>query len=112
MIVDKNERLKRHRAILHVLGDQFLSIQGARTATQLPHLTGLKGAILFRSTAGRAPTYSPLADDYIDQLIKIAPNRNCEIRVFNTAVEFSEIMKDLEENTYPVTLKIRETINE
>ncbi len=59
-IVDEQQRLNRHRAILSTLHDTLLSPDGAMTAAMLPHLTGLQGAIVVRNAVGRAPMYSAL----------------------------------------------------
>ncbi len=53
-IVDEQQRLNRHRAILSTLHDTLLSPDGAMTAAMLPHLTGLQGAIVVRNAVGRA----------------------------------------------------------
>lgn len=68
VIGDDEERLKRHQSILRALRDQILSPDGAKTAGMLPHLTGVRGAIVLRTQVGRAFMCSPLRTDFVDQL--------------------------------------------
>lgn len=75
-LTDGQERRTRHRAILAALRDCLLSPQGALTATMLPHLTGLRGAIVARTHAGRAPLYSPLQEDFVERLSALS-NEAC-----------------------------------
>ena len=72
MVSDQDVRLVRHQAVLGALRDQMLSPSGAMTAKMLPHLTGLSGAIMIRTHAGRAPMYSPLESDFTELLKQIA----------------------------------------
>jgi len=64
-IVDEQQRLNRHRAILSILHDTLLSPDGAMTAAMLPHLTGLQGAIVVRNAVGRDPIYSALIGNLV-----------------------------------------------
>ncbi len=50
---DEQERGRRHRAVLTALRDCLLSPQGALTATMLPHLTGLRGAMVVCPSTGK-----------------------------------------------------------
>ncbi len=68
VVTDAKERLRRHRAILSALRDQLLSPEGALTATTLPHLAGLVGAIAVRNSVGRAPLFSPLDASFVAHL--------------------------------------------
>ena len=54
-VKDQTLRVKRHQAILRALRDSLVSPDGALVATMLPHLTGLKGALMVRTNVGRAP---------------------------------------------------------
>jgi CRISPR-associated autoregulator DevR family len=101
VIVDNNERLKRHRAILNALRDQLQSPSGAMTATLLPHLTSIKGVVTVRTTAGRAPLYSPLATDFAQQLESLATD-SCLILPFSSLAEFHIVFQRLLDDSYPV----------
>jgi hypothetical protein len=100
VLTDEQERKMRHRAILAALRDCLLSPQGALTATMLPHLTGLRGAIVARTTTGRAPLYSPLQEDFVERLSALS-NEVCFIYPFETIVSFNELMHALIETSSP-----------
>jgi CRISPR-associated autoregulator DevR family len=93
-IVDERERLDRHRAILSALRDTLLSPDGAMTATMLPHLTGLQGAIVVRNAVGRAPMYSALMQDFIARLSAMKGD-SCLVYPFETVDAFHAIMENL-----------------
>jgi CRISPR-associated autoregulator DevR family len=99
-IVDEQERRDRHRAILSALRDTLLSPDGAMTATMLPHLTGLQGAIVVLRAVGRAPMYSALKEDFIARLVAMRRD-SCLIYPFETVDEFHVIMEDLIATTAP-----------
>lgn len=80
---NEQERLKRYQAALRAVRDMFTSPEGARTATMLPHLTELSGAIVLCGKAGRAPLYSALADDYLTRL-QAMQGEDCQIYSFET----------------------------
>lgn len=81
VVEDEQERVKRYRAALRALRDTFTSPEGAHTATMLPHLTGLSGAIVICRKAGRAPVYSALADDFLARL-QAMQGEECQIYPF------------------------------
>ncbi|MDP9310606.1 MAG: hypothetical protein M3R24_06910 [Chloroflexota bacterium] len=101
-VTDEAERKKRHQATLEALRDQLLSPLGALTSTMLPHLTGLIGAVVVRSTVGRAPLYSALADDFIERLVAIA-SPTCHVLSFDSIEQFSSLMERLIDTTVPCT---------
>lgn len=100
VVGDEAERLRRHRAILLALRDQLLSPSGALTATMLPHLSGLAGAIVIRDSAGRAPIYSALETDFVTRLTALA-GKTCRVLTFHTVDEFNELMNWLIESSVP-----------
>lgn len=100
VVDDAGERRTRHRAILAALRDALLSPQGAMTATMLPHLIGLSGAVVVRTTAGRAPLYSPLVDGFVAHLTSLAAP-SCAVYPFATVVEFQAVMDTLIETSFP-----------
>ncbi len=93
-IVDEQERRDRHRAVLSALRDALLSPDGAMTASMLPHLTGLEGAIVVRSDVGRAPMYSALKEDFVTRLTTMQSD-TCLVYPFATVDAFHTIMQDL-----------------
>ncbi len=103
VVRDAEERLQRHRAILRALRDTLISPDGARTATMLPHLTGLVGVILVQSTPGRAPLFSGLSNDFTAQLESMAGN-TCQVYPFETASVFYQQMNRLIQLSDPAWL--------
>jgi CRISPR/Cas system-associated protein Cas7 (RAMP superfamily) len=99
-LADEEERMRRYRAALSALSDYFLSPQGALTATMLPHLTALQGAIVLRTSAGRAPIYSGLVPDFIERLEKLADDE-VSIFPFETIDTFHERMQALIRHSIP-----------
>ncbi len=97
---DSGERRRRHWAILSALRDSILSPNGALTATTLPHLTGLVGAVVVRSTVGRAPVYSPLVDGFVEQLTMLAGDA-CGVYPFETVAAFGALMQQLIDTSDP-----------
>lgn len=101
LVVDnEEERRRRHCATLAALRDQIVSPSGAMTATLLPHLTGMMGAIVVRTSAGRAPLYSPLANGFIDQLMTLA-DRDCHVYPFGDITSFHRSMRRLIDTSMP-----------
>jgi CRISPR-associated autoregulator DevR family len=100
VVGDEDERARRHRAILSALRDQILSPDGALTATMLPHLTGVVGAIVVRSSVGRAPLYSALEEDFMARLTAMA-GETCQVFPFETVDAFNAIMNRLIETSHP-----------
>lgn len=93
-IEDDGLRRSRHRAILAALRDTLLSPDGAMTATMLPHLTGLRGAIVVRSAVGRAPLYSALVQDFVERL-RAMEGESLQVFPFETVDAFHAIMETL-----------------
>ncbi len=100
VIDDSVERLRRHQAVLAALRDQLLSPEGALTATLLPHLTGLVGAIAVQSSVGRAPLYSPLEAEFTTRLTAMS-NDQCRVFLFGSADEFHARVNQLIEISDP-----------
>lgn len=106
IVHDEAERLRRHRAILHALRDCLISPEGALTSATLPHITGLTGAVMVRNTAGRAPLYSPLADEFVSQLLALT-TPSCAVYPFETMAGFHATMEGLIERSVPAIPAIR-----
>jgi CRISPR-associated autoregulator DevR family len=100
VVAKAEERARRHRAILSALRDQLLSPDGALTATALPHLTGLMGAIAVRSSVGRAPLYSPLDPDFVARLSTMS-DETCQVFPFETADTFKTLLNRLIATSLP-----------
>lgn len=100
VIADETQRRIRHVAILSTLRDTLLSPEGAMTATMLPHLIGLRGAVVVKKTVGRAPMYSGLVDDFVVRL-QAMQTADCVVYSFETVDAFSTIMQQLVMTSFP-----------
>jgi CRISPR-associated autoregulator DevR family len=100
VVRDPAERLRRHQAILSALRDQWLSPEGALTATSLPHLTGLTGVIAVRGSAGRAPLYSPLDTEFAAHLAAMS-TAACQVFPFESVEGFHALLNQLIETSEP-----------
>jgi len=102
VITDPEVRRLRHRLVLEAIRDQVLNPGGALTSRMLPHYGKMTGAIVVRLAPGRAPMYSPLEADFVDELERIAKaDSQCKYMRFNSASEFTAIMSNLAEFTKP-----------
>lgn len=99
---DQAERRRRHMVVLSALRDQLLSPSGAMTATMLPHLRGLEGVIVVKTSAGRAPVYSPLEDDFVARLQSLC-GESCQFLPFSSVDGFHLVMQRLIESSVPAT---------
>ena len=99
-VQDQDERERRHRAILRALRDCLVSPDGAHLATMLPHLTGLNGAIMVRTSVGRSPIYSALASDFMARLRAMA-DETCHIYPFETVDTFYSVMNEFIATSVP-----------
>ena len=100
VITNETQRRVRHVAILWALHDTLLSPEGALTATMLPHLTGLQGAVVVKKTVGRAPMYSGLVEDFVVRL-QAMQTADCVVYSFETVDAFSTIMQQLVMTSFP-----------
>jgi CRISPR-associated autoregulator DevR family len=100
VVADAQERRKRHQAILRSLRDALLSPDGALAATMLPHLTGLAGAIVICTAAGRVPIYSALEPTFVARLKALA-DETCHVYSFETTDDFFVEMNRLIRDSVP-----------
>ena len=100
IVSNQSQRTKRHVAILTALRDQLVSPSGAQTTTILPHLTGLRGAIVLRTGVGRAPCCSPLDPLFQTRLTKMA-DATCQVHLFEGVDTFYQLMHQMITTTMP-----------
>jgi CRISPR-associated autoregulator DevR family len=100
LVADEEQRQKRHCAVLSAIRDLTLSPSGAMNAGMLPHLTELVGIVTIRSSAGRAPIFSALANDFQMQLASTA-SATCIVLPFNNVSEFAALMNGVIEGSVP-----------
>lgn len=99
-VSDTEQRRKRHYAALAALRDLVLSPSGALSAKMLPHLTDVSGVITICAGAGRAPIYSALAPDFLEQLVGTA-SEHCTVLTFANLQEFTSLMNKLLATSQP-----------
>ena len=109
VVDDEQERRKRHQAVLRTLRTSILSPGGALTATMLPHLTSLSGALVLCTTVGRAPIYSALDPTFIARLESLA-DETCEVIPFETIDAFSLHMNRLIHFSVPAYARSWKTV--
>jgi CRISPR-associated protein Cst2 len=66
--VGQADRQIRARALLQALGATLVKPSGAQRNTQAPHITACEGILAASRTSLPAPMFSPLRDDYPDQV--------------------------------------------
>lgn len=104
------ERQRRFKLLLESLRDTFLEPNGAMRGTQNPHISELSGVITVAQSVIPAPAWSPLAEDYLEQIDGIvgALQRINGAVVsayrFQSPSEFAEIMADLIAEAEPWTI--------
>lgn len=104
-LIEEDERLRRHQCVLRALRDQILSPDGARTTGMLPHVTGVRGAIVLRSRIGRAYICSPLRQDFVEQLkaAAAATSDSSVVLCFDKFEDFARHMEYLIAHSVPCT---------
>ncbi len=106
--VDETERLQRYRAFLESVLHTYVQPNGAMRGTQNPHILDFSGVITVSHAVLPAPTISPLAEDYTEQIQAVASSLggdgSVEVRKFENMAEFAAIMRELIDRTRPYTL--------
>ena len=100
LVTDPTCRLKRHRALLSALRDLLVSPSGAKMGTMLPHFTGLRGAIVERTSIGRAPSLSALDEAFISKL-SMMEDPTYHVVPFDNVGTFYQLMNQLIATTSP-----------
>lgn len=112
--LDDAERGRRCRLLLESLRDTFIEPNGAMRGTQDPHMTDLSGVITVSRGPLPAPAWSPLADDYLDQVDGIVAALDSgatgivSARRFASAAEFASLMAEFIANAAPAAIGSRE----
>ncbi len=102
------ERLERYRVFLESVLHTYVEPGGAMRGTQNPHIWDFEGVVTVSHAVLPAPTISPLADGYREQVREVAQalDRNGHISVheFTSMAEFAGVLRELIERTQPYTL--------
>lgn len=106
--IAEDERLRRHRAFLRSVLHTYVKPAGAMRNTQNPHILNFEGVVTASYGVLPAPTISPLADDYKDQVEAVARaldgNGNLAVRRFDKTAEFADILQQIIQETKPYQL--------
>lgn len=110
--IDEAERQRRYEAFLKSVMYTYIEPNGAMRGTQNPHIHAFEGVVTVSYGVMPAPTISPLADDYTDQIQAIAKaldpeGQTLEVKQFENTAQFASIMRELLETTRPYTLFAR-----
>ncbi|MCS6843460.1 MAG: DevR family CRISPR-associated autoregulator [Caldilineales bacterium] len=107
-VVAEDERLKRHRTFLRSVLHTYVEPAGAMRNTQNPHILNFEGVVTVSYAVLPAPTISPLADDYKEQVQAVAKaldsDGNLKVHTFVNTAEFAAIMQQIIQETKPYRL--------
>lgn len=107
-ILDENERLRRYRAFLKSVLFTYVEPSGAMRGTQNPHILNFEGVVTISHGVLPAPTISPLAEDYKQQVQAIAQALDgqglLEVHPFEDMAGFTAILQNVIQTTRPYTL--------
>lgn len=106
-VLDEDERQKRYQTFLKSVLYTYVEPSGAMRGTQNPHILSFKGVVTV-SHGVPAPTISPLAEDYGDQIQAVAQaldiENHLEVKPFDNMAGFATIMGEIIQNSRPYTL--------
>jgi hypothetical protein len=69
-------------------------------------MTGLRGAIVVKTSAGRAPLYSALEEGFVDKLLAMSTG-SCQVFPFEDIVGFHAVMTRLIDTSEPAVYGVR-----
>lgn len=93
---DKTKVKERIKKILLAYRNTLLDIEGAMCSTNMPHLMGISGVLVEKTSAKDLMTkYSSLNEDYVETHCQISNGRK-----FDNIQEFVEIINDLLNDEY------------
>ncbi len=110
--IDAEQRQKRLRALLESVLYTFIEPAGAMRTAQNPHILDVSGVISVSSNVIPAPCISPLKDDFVADVQRVAHSLNelhpgaIELFSFASLGEFAEQMSRLIQEAEPFTLPV------
>jgi len=110
--IDAEQRQKRLRALLESVLYTFIEPAGAMRTAQNPHILDVSGVISVSSNVLPAPCISPLKDDFVADVQRVANSLNelhpgaIELFSFASLGEFAEQMSRLIQEAEPFTLPV------
>jgi CRISPR-associated protein Cst2 len=110
--IDAEQRQRRLRALLESVLYTFIEPAGAMRTAQNPHILDVSGVISVSSNVIPAPCISPLKDDFVADVQRVAKSLNelhpgaIELFSFASLGEFAEQMSRLIQEAEPFTLPV------
>jgi len=110
--IDAKQRQKRLRALLESVLYTFIEPAGAMRTAQNPHILDVSGVISVSSNVIPAPCISPLKDDFVADVQRVAKSLNelhpeaIVLFSFASLGEFAEQMSRLIQEAEPFTLPV------
>ncbi|PMP76786.1 MAG: DevR family CRISPR-associated autoregulator [Roseiflexus castenholzii] len=106
--LDQADRLRRHQTFLRSVLHTYVEPAGAMRNTQNPHILNFEGVVTASYGVLPAPTISPLADDYKEQVQAVAKaldgDGRLEVHTFANTAEFAAVMQKIIQETKPYQL--------
>lgn len=105
--ISDEDRKSRYIALLKAFLFTFLKPDGAMRNTQNPHISNFEGVVSYSTSSCPAPTVSGLKDGYCVEIEKTTKvlneftNNSIINKEFKSISEFTEIVKNLIQNTEP-----------
>lgn len=107
-VIDANQRVARHRALLSSVLHTFIRPAGAMRSTQMPHLVDVRGVLTVSHDVTPAPTFSALNPGFVGQseAVCVALNRGLATPAlvahpFTGFAEFSALLAEYAETSVP-----------
>ncbi|RCW49887.1 DevR family CRISPR-associated autoregulator [Halanaerobium sp. MA284_MarDTE_T2] len=109
-VLDDDAIKNRYQALLKSIMMTYYSPEGAMRNTQAPHMTSFEGVVSISYSSVPAPTISALNPDYKNEISSISNTLNeigeeVELKEFKSMSEFTNIIKDLINDTVPYGVK-------
>lgn len=107
-VLGETERLRRYQAFLKSVLYTYVEPSGAMRGTQNPHILNFEGVITISHGVLPAPTISPLAENYKDQVKAVAQaldgNGRLKVHEFKDMAGFANVMQTIIQETRPYRL--------
>ncbi len=107
-VLDEDERLRRYQTFLKSVLYTYVEPSGAMRGTQNPHILNFEGVVTFSRGVLPAPTISPLADDYREQIQAASQALDSgnllAVKTFDNMAGFASIMQAVIQDTRPYIL--------
>jgi CRISPR-associated protein Cst2 len=106
--LDETERLRRYQAFLKSVLYTYVEPSGAMRGTQNPHILNFEGVVAVSYGVLPAPTISPLAENYKDQVKAVAQaldgNGLLKVHEFMDMAGFANVMQTIIQENRPYRL--------